>query len=122
MPFELGLACAISELNRHRHKYVLLERERHRLTRTLSDLNGRDPYIHEGSPRQVVMRILDVLKPANGNPDVRAILRLDKNLCRATALLKEDYGASTVFASGALFTAVVATAARLATEADLIRP
>jgi hypothetical protein len=122
MPFELGLACAVSELNRHRHHYVLLERQRHRLTRTLSDLNGRDPYVHEGSPRQVVVRILDVLKSTNGESDITSILKLDRELCRATRLLKRQYRASTIFASRSLFTAVVAAAATLAADARLIRP
>ena len=122
MPFELGLACAVSEFNDHRHSYVLLERIRHRLTRTLSDLNGRDPYIHHGSPRQVIVRILDVLRTTSGNPDIRTIVRLDRDLCRATRLLKQSYHAQSVFASATLFAAVVAAGTELATEAGLIRP
>ncbi len=122
MPFELGLACAISELNGRRHSYVLLERIRYRLVRTLSDLNGRDPYIHSGSPRQIIVRLLDVLRTPTGSADVNAILRLDRDLCRATAVLKQRYHAQTVFASGTLFKAVVAMASKLASDADLIRP
>jgi hypothetical protein len=122
MPFELGLACAISELNGHRHSYVLLERVRYRLNRTLSDLNGRDPYIHSGSPRQVIVRLLDVLRTPTGSADVNAILSLDRDLWRATELVKQTYHAQTVFASGALFKAIVAAASRLASDAGLIRP
>ncbi len=42
MPFELGIAFALSRLERS-HKFVLLEAKRHRLQKTLSDVNGIDP-------------------------------------------------------------------------------
>ena len=81
-----------------------------------------DPYIHNGSPRQVVVHLLDVLRTTAGNADVDAILRLDRDLCRATRLLKQTYHAQTVFSSAALFKAVVAAASKLASDAGLIRP
>jgi hypothetical protein len=122
MPFELGLACAISELNDRKHDYLLLERVQHRLTRTLSDLNGRDPYIHGNSSQQLIIQVLNVLKPATGTPDVEAILKLDRRLWTAVRLLKSTYRAETMFSSAALYEATVISATRLATEAGLIQP
>jgi len=51
MPFELGLAVALSlsESRRQRHGFVLLESKRFRLQRSLSDMNGYDPLIHHGT-------------------------------------------------------------------------
>ena len=48
MPFELGMAVALARGNNSR-RFVLLETKRYRLQRTLSDLNGFDPGIHEGT-------------------------------------------------------------------------
>jgi hypothetical protein len=50
MPFELGLAVALSRMER-RPKFIILESEQYRLQRTLSDLNGFDPGIHKSSVR-----------------------------------------------------------------------
>jgi len=48
MPFELGLAVAVA---RHSQPYTwrILEKVEHRLTCSLSDLNGFDPYTHDGT-------------------------------------------------------------------------
>jgi hypothetical protein len=46
MPFEAGLAGAVSCIRRH--DWWLLEAQPHRLQQSLSDLNGSDPVIHGG--------------------------------------------------------------------------
>jgi hypothetical protein len=53
MPFEAGLATALSLLQ-GRHQRFLLEAKRFRLERSLSDLNGTDPYVHGGSAEGVL--------------------------------------------------------------------
>jgi hypothetical protein len=53
MPFEAGLATALWLLE-GRHQRFLLEAKRFRLERSLSDLNGTDPYIHGGTPEGVL--------------------------------------------------------------------
>jgi len=51
MPFELGLAVAAAEHRKKdgKHHWVVLEGERYRLQKSLSDLNGFDPFIHGGT-------------------------------------------------------------------------
>jgi len=48
MPFELGLAVTPSRSTRH--EWFVFEEQRHRLMKSLSDLNGTDPHIHDGKP------------------------------------------------------------------------
>jgi hypothetical protein len=48
MPFELGLAVAWAELNPTKHTWFVCETRQHRALKSLSDLNGTDPLIHNG--------------------------------------------------------------------------
>ncbi len=48
MPFEAGLAIAFHKID-DKHKFYLLETRAHRLQKSLSDLNGYDPQIHNGT-------------------------------------------------------------------------
>ena len=59
MPFELGLAVA-SKPHGH-HDWFVFEERRHRLTKSLSDLNGTDPHIHEGHPDGVLRALSNAL-------------------------------------------------------------
>jgi hypothetical protein len=119
MPFELGLACALSELE-GQHQYVLLERQPYRLDRTLSDLKGRDPYIHKGGIRLTIVSVLDVLQSPTQDTDPGEVFRLYSNLWRTANGLKRRYRADSVF-TRPLFQRVVAAASKLAADAGLLR-
>lgn len=60
MPFELGLAVAKAASGRNSHQWLLFESKPHRLCKSLSDVDGTDPYIHDGTP-QGVLRALTML-------------------------------------------------------------
>src|ERR1700753_514883 len=50
MPFELGLSVAHGKsLKEGRHDWFVCESVNFRLAKSLSDLNGTDPYIHGGT-------------------------------------------------------------------------
>jgi hypothetical protein len=49
MPFELGLAVALSQRSKPRHQWIVCESRRYRLNKSLSDLDGTDPYVHGGT-------------------------------------------------------------------------
>lgn len=70
MPFELGLAVAVA--HRQRHAFFLLEEKRYRVQASLSDLNGHDPHIHNGTQAGVLRCILDCFAdPAEAPPLAR---------------------------------------------------
>src|SRR5437016_1104597 len=50
MPFELGLAVAFHWSRSAKHTWFVLETEKWRIQKLLSDLNGTDVYIHGGTP------------------------------------------------------------------------
>ncbi len=57
MPFELGLAVAFAEVDSVRDSWFVFETKRHRLSKSLSDLGGTDPYIHKGTIEGVMREI-----------------------------------------------------------------
>ena len=59
MPFELGLA--VSPRHGMRHEWFVFEAHRHRLTKSLSDLNGTDPHVHDGDPHRLLRALTNAL-------------------------------------------------------------
>lgn len=98
MPFELGLACALKEQTRS-HDFLVLERKRHRLDRSLTDLKGIDPKIHGGSARAAIAAILEVLERSSGNPTAEQVWQLYRRLHRLLPALKRQHGRNTLFGS-----------------------
>jgi len=56
MPFELGLAVAWARAH-PRHKWFVFESVKRRLAKSMSDLDGTDPYIHDGTVRGVLREV-----------------------------------------------------------------
>lgn len=76
MPFELGMAWAIRAARPKAHEIVVMETEPFRLQRTLSDLNGVDPLIHEGKPHVLLTRLTAVFADEDAPPRIDALERL----------------------------------------------
>jgi len=77
MPFELGIACALSRF-RKPHDFILLECKRHRLDQTLSDIRGWAPFIYQGRIRTLENCIVDSLTRRDDNPDPDKIHRVSR--------------------------------------------
>jgi len=113
MPFELGLAVAVSlsDRRRPRHGFVLLESRRFRLQRSLSDMNGYDPLIHndtQGGAIRAMFEAFSVAGPADMGPARRLVRRLGQVANR----LKREHRADTVF-SRTMCNELIDMAARL---------
>jgi hypothetical protein len=119
MPFELGLAVAAAIL-KPEHDYIVLERERFRLDKTLSDLKGCDPVIHRNRVGALIGGILDVVGATSDNPDPKAVQRLYRQLRIVGHALKNQYGRPTVF-SRSIFLSLVAAGTQLAAQSGIIR-
>ena len=98
MPFELGLAVAVSLIDRRqpRHSFVLLESSRFRLQRSLSDMNGYDPFIHNGTQGGAVRAMFEAFSEA-GSSDMGAARRLVKRLRQVAERLKRRHRARSMF-------------------------
>jgi hypothetical protein len=57
MPFELGLAVACAMLDSVRHDWFVFESMHRRASKSLSDLSGTDPHIHDGTIEGVMREL-----------------------------------------------------------------
>ncbi|PWU13085.1 MAG: hypothetical protein C5B50_19985 [Verrucomicrobia bacterium] len=118
MPFELGIAVALARYG-GRHQFVVLEAERHRLSRTLSDLSGIDPGIHGASAIGIISCLISHLGLPTGNPSIAQVKALDRRLWRAANILKRDYRRDDLY-SRAIFQGLVQAGLDLARGMDLV--
>jgi hypothetical protein len=118
MPFELGLACALSAY-RGNHSYIVLEKEPFRLDRTLSDLKGRDPLIHHGKAEGIINCVLDILGGTSGNPTPQDLRALCKRLWEYAHDLKARFRRDSLF-HRSIFNELVTGGSLLASRAGLI--
>jgi len=68
MPFELGLAVALERTAIPGHAWVVCESQRFRLKKSLTDLDGTDPYIHDGTVHGVLRELGNFLVLRGNQP------------------------------------------------------
>jgi hypothetical protein len=83
MPLELGMTIAWANVHPSRHDWFVWESEPYRLQRSASDLNGTDPYIHNGTPEGVLRELCNAFQ-SDHSPTVPEMLNVyrfvDSNL------------------------------------------
>ena len=120
MPFELGLACALSRI-KSTHSFILFEKKGYRLDKTLSDMKGYDPFIHNGSMLRVIQCVLNALAVQGNSPKVTLIHQMSKDLWQVSIQLKNDNRKDTLF-DPTLYRQLIASALKLAIERSFIKP
>lgn len=73
MPFELGLTVGI---NKSSHKWIVCESQPHRIKKSLSDLDGTDAYIHNGTVRGVFRELCNAFVRNRRQPTVTEMMRI----------------------------------------------
>lgn len=111
MPFELGIAYCLGKQSGHR--FFVMEEQAYRLQATLSDLNGHDPHIHEGTQEGVMACLLDCFGMPGKVPSVKELKGLTAKLSRIVAQLQREQNRDHPF-SPHLFRRAVKAAAELA--------
>ena len=87
MPFELGLVAA-----KKGAKWFVFEAEDFRLQRTLSDLNGHDPLIHNGDPLKVLAKLRDVFRNRKRRTTLAELKGLLADVTKLAKLIERDQG------------------------------
>jgi hypothetical protein len=82
--FELGLAVSWSLIKPREHEWFLFEERPHRLQRSLSDLNGTDPYIHNGAADRLLVELTNAFVRVTPQPQIER-LQLIHRFVRASA-------------------------------------
>jgi hypothetical protein len=91
MPFELGLTVGIS---RAKHAWIVCETRRHRVKKSLSDLDGTDVYVHNGTVRGVLRELCNAFVRTRRQPTVKQMLRIYRILRSRFAGILRAAGAS----------------------------
>jgi hypothetical protein len=91
MPFELGIAVEQSRRPGTTHQWVVFEEQPHRLSRTLSDLDGTDPYIHLGDPDRLLAELSNALVRVS-EPSLERLRDIHGAVQQAARSARRDYG------------------------------
>lgn len=118
MPFEAGLAFAHSA-STSAHSIFFMESKRFRLQKTLSDLNGFDPLIHNGNVSGMVHRVLDALSPEQNRPSAKTVIRISRVVLAAIRRLLRTNELDELFSTRG-FKVAVAVASQAAADARII--
>lgn len=119
MPFELGLAVAVT-LSRGVHQWFVFEARPFRLQKSLSDVNGFDPYIHNGTPEGVLRELSNVFVMHRTKPSFASLELLYRQLKRFAVTPKAEEKVDTLF-TPSCFRALVTTGQEIATRLGLLR-
>lgn len=109
MPFELGLAVAWASLYPRRHFWVGCDAIHHRPVKSISDLNGTDFHIHNGTVAGVLSALCNAFVSRSQRPTVPRMMRVYRSLRRAIPELCRDVGAQTLFEARIFDELVLAT-------------
>ena len=94
MPFELGLAVDWALAASPKHEWFVFESKSHRLQKSLSDLNGTDPYIHDGKADRVLWGLMNALTRKFHRPDFAELDGIYRDLHDAARKIRLDGGGS----------------------------
>ena len=97
MPFELGLAVAWEMTGSKRHIWFVMEAVNYRLAKSLSDLNGTDPYIHEGTIDGVFRELGNALVRKGRQPSVLQMWRIYREVRGKIPAILRRCGTRVVF-------------------------
>lgn len=118
MPFELGLAVARA-LQGHDHSWIILETVPYRVQKTLSDLNGFDPFIHGATPDGVLHAVANAFHQRGGAPSMVQLKQLLAVIRTTARALKAQDGSRSLF-TRRLFGQLVVAAQKAAVDLGIV--
>jgi hypothetical protein len=100
MPFELGLAVAHQRpAKRAKHKWFVSESTPYRLAKSLSDLNGTDPFIHDGTIAGVFRELCNMFRRPGRQPSIQQMRLIYRELRVSLPQILRQAGARSVYTS-----------------------
>jgi hypothetical protein len=97
MPFELGLAVAWEKSNPTKHDWFVFEAKSYRVQKSLSDLNGTDPQIHDGQVSGIMRELSNVFRRARNQPTVPEMMTTFNAISRRSAKILTEAGTTNLF-------------------------
>ena len=115
MPFELGLTVALEKTTHSAHAWVLCESIRRRINKSLSDLDGTDAYIHDGTIGGVFREISNAFVGSSRQPTVTEMMQIYRVLRAQYRSILRRAGAKDAF-NARVFKELVVLARTAASE------
>ena len=98
MPFELGLVVGwLKTSRRSSHTWFVFESVGRRVSKSLSDLDGTDAYIHDGRPKGVFRELGNALVRSGDQPTVQQMSAVYRSIKTASPLIIRNAGAKSLF-------------------------
>ena len=98
LPFELGLVLGwLKTSRRSNHTWFVFESVKRRASKSLSDLDGTDPYIHEEKPKGVFRELGNALVRSADQPTVQQMNAVYRHIKTASPLIVKNTGAKSLF-------------------------
>jgi hypothetical protein len=97
MPFELGLSVAWTLAGSRRHTWFVLESQNYRLSKSLSDLNGSDVHVHNGTISGVFRALANAFVRQNRRPSVQQMRQIYHDLRENLSDILETSGSESPF-------------------------
>ena len=98
MAFELGLAVSKQKSsNSQAHGWYVCESQNFRLMKSLSDLNGTDPFIHNGTISGVFRELCSMFRRPGRQPTVGQMWDIYRDLKRNLPVILRGAGSQTMF-------------------------
>ena len=119
MPFELGLAVGWAKLDPERHTWFVFESKNRRAQKSISDLNGTDFNIHDGTIEGVMRELCNAFVRVSDRPSVPEMVSDYVQLRRFVPQILNRSRANSVF-EARVFDDLLAAAALIRT-ARMIR-
>lgn len=108
MPFELGISVLHSERDPKSHTWFLFESTSWRIQKSLSDLNGTDPYIHDGTEQGIFRELAKAFVRVGKQPSVAQMQGIYDQLSSILPRILTDAAATDPFNARAFRDIVVA--------------
>ena len=97
MPFELGLAVDWENANPDKHTWFVFEAKNYRVQKSLSDLNGTDPQIHDGKVSGVMRELSNIFRRSRNRPTVPEMMNTFTTISRRAGKIMAAAGAANLF-------------------------
>ena len=97
MPFELGLAVARWSAVGSKHQWFVCEAIHLRLLKSLSDLNGTDPYIHDGTVGGVFRELCNIFVRPDMQPTAQRMRKIYQEMRQKLPEILHRAGADSLY-------------------------
>jgi hypothetical protein len=100
MPFELGLSVAHEKASKKgKHEWFVCESINFRLAKSLSDLNGTDPYIHHGRIGGVFAELRNMFVRSDRQPSIQQMWMIYREVSARLPIILHRAGSASLYSA-----------------------